>query len=155
MNIEWEIKKKAGNLRPRLHYRLALESFEIDLAVPMVRIISTIPKPADPWQGHVWPGTLERGRKPPEGVYELSSPSHKTGFSQAVLALPMRPDNSYPEVEESFLLLRCAYERALADAYANSAFETRGELEMSPEVRKRTAPAAAAARFLQVLGLAS
>ncbi len=155
MRIEWTIRKKTGHLRPKLHYRLALEAFEVDLAVPMVRIASTIPKPPDAWQSHVWPGTLERGEDPPKAVYDLCSPSHKTAYLEEVLTLPARPDNRYPEVEESFRRLRQSYETALFEAYQNSAFEIRGDLEMTPETKRRIAPAAAAARFLEAVGMAS
>jgi hypothetical protein len=154
MRIEWKIQKNAGHLRPKLRYRLSLEPFELSLAVPMVRISSTIPKPQDAWQSHVWPGTLECGGKCPTATYDLCTPSHKTGSADGVLTLPARPDNRYPEVEESFCRLRRAYESALMDAYRNSAFEVRGSMEMTSETRQRIAPAAAAARFLQAVGLA-
>ena len=155
MHIEWKIRKKAGHRRPKLDYRLALEPFEIELAVPMVRITSTIPKPPDPWQSHVWPGTLERGLQAPDAVYDLCTPSHKTGSCHEVLTMPARCDKCYPEVEQSFRELRRAYEQVLLEAYENSAFEIDGRLEMTAETKRRIAPAAAAARFVEALGLAS
>jgi hypothetical protein len=155
MLIEWRIQKKAGHLRPKLTYQVTLEPFELALAVPMVRITSTIPKPADAWQTHVWPGTKERGQETPMALYDLCSPSHKTGSCKEVLILPMRKDNSYPEVEESFLKLRESYEQVLLEAYENSAFETEGRLEMMPETKRRIAPGVAAARFLELVGTAS
>jgi hypothetical protein len=148
MRIEWKIQKKAGHLRPKLHYRITLETFEIDLAVPMVRIASTIPKPPDAGQHYVWPGTKECGRELPEEVYDLYTPSHKTGHCRETLMLPMRKEKDYPEVEASFIRLRQAYEEALLAAYANSAFETRGRLEMTTATKRQMAPAVAARRFL-------
>jgi hypothetical protein len=153
--IEWKIKKKAGHMRPKLTYQVTLEPFEVALAVPMVRIASTIPKPPDAGQHYVWPGTKECGREESSEVYNLFSPSHKTGSSKEMLTLPMREDNRYPEVEESFLKLRRSYEKALVEAYENSAFETEGRLEMTPETKRRIAPGVATARFLEVVGKAS
>jgi hypothetical protein len=150
MHIEWKILKQAGHLRPKLYYEITLDSFEIALAVPMVRMTSTIPKPPDAGQSHVWPGTKERGKELPTEVYDLCSPSHKTGRCKEMLMLPMRPDNHYPEVEASFLKLRRAYEKVLVEAYENSAFEIQGCVEMIPETKRRVAPGVVAARFLKL-----
>lgn len=155
MKIEWTINKKAGHLRPKLHYTITLEDFEIELAVPMVRMTSTIPKPPDAGQHYVWPGTKEYGKEKPEEAYDLCTPSHKTGHCREMLMLPMRPGNDYPEVEVSFRRLRRAYEKALLAAYANNAFETRGRLEMTPETKRCVAPAVVARRFLALVEQAS
>ncbi len=155
MRIEWIIKKRAGHLRPKLHYEITLEDFEIELAVPMVRITSTIPKPPDAGQHYVWPGTKECGRETPEEVYDLCAPSHKTGHCRDTLMLPMRRNNDYPEVEESFRELRRVYEDALLDAYANSAFEKQGRLDMTSATKRRIAPVVAVRRFLAVMDKAS
>ena len=148
MLIEWSIKKRAGHLRPKLEYRITLEEFEIELAVPMVRITSTIPRPPDPGRHFVWPDGMDSEREKPVAVYDLCAPSHKTGFWRETMMLPIREDNHYPEVEESFIKLRRVFEKALLSAYASSAFETRGTLEMTPETKQRIAPAVAAKRFL-------
>ena len=155
MLIEWEISKKAGHLRPKLYYWITLEPFEIELAVPMVRITSTIPKPPDAGQHYVWPGTKECGQELPVEVYDLCTPSHKSGRCREMVRLPMRCNNHYPEVEASFRLLRRTYEQALLEAYANSAFETSGRLEMTTETKRRIAPTVAARRFLAVVDKAS
>jgi hypothetical protein len=155
MHIEWTIHKRAGHLRPKLHYAVTLEDFEVELAVPMVRITSTIPKPPDAGQHYVWPGTKECGRETPEQVYDLCTPSHKTGHRREMLMLPMRRGNDYPEIEASFRELRRVYEQALLDAYANSAFETRGNLGMTSATKQRIAPSVAARRFLAVVDKAS
>ncbi|WP_028575820.1 hypothetical protein [Desulfonatronovibrio hydrogenovorans] len=153
MILEWKITKKAGHLRPKLHYLVRLEDFERDLAVPMVRITSTIPKPPEHWQGHVWPGTNELGSGYVPEYYDIFTPSHKTRELQEVLILPMQTDRQYPEVEESFLNLRRAYEEVLVAAYENSSYEQSGRLDMSLETKKIIAPRTAAARFLEALSV--
>ena len=150
MKIEWEIKKERGNLRPKLYYRAELESFEIKLGVPMVRITSTIPKPPDAWQSHSYPGRKERGCWIPEIFYELYSPSHKTIHFKETIHLPMRENCEYPEVEESFRLLRKEYEKCLKAAYHNAAFEIRGSLGISMETKKQIAPGITALKMLHV-----
>jgi hypothetical protein len=121
----------------------------------MVRITSTIPKPPDAGQHYVWPGTKECGKERPEAVYDLCAPSHKTGHCREMLMLPMRRNNAYPEVEASFRQLRRVFESALLEAYANSAFETHGRLEMTSATKKKIAPTVAAQRFLAMVDKAS
>ena len=150
MKIEWNIKKEQGNLRPKLYYWLALEPFEIKLGVPMVQVISTIPKPPDAWESHAYPKQKERGDWTPGMFYNLCSPSHKTGFSEVMVRLPMRENCQYPEVEESFLLLRKEYEKCLKEAYHNAAFEIRGSLDISRETKKQIAPGFVAAKMLKL-----
>ena len=117
----------------------------------MVTVTSTIPKPPDAWQHHVWPGTHERGKIASAEVYDLCTPSHKTITRKELLMLPMRPGNQYPEVEASFRALRCAYEKALLEAYENSSFQASGRLEMTLETKERIAPAVAAQKFLALV----
>ena len=155
MHIEWKIHKRAGHLRPKLHYAMTLEDFEIELAVPMVRITSTIPKPPDAGQHYVWPGTKECGREAPTQVYDLCSPSHKTGHCRETLMLPMRQANHYPEIEASFRKLREAYEDALMAAHTNCAFESKGQLDMTSVTKRCIAPAVATRRFLSLIDKAS
>ena len=151
MKIEWKIKKKRGNLRPKLYYKTELELFEIKLCVPMVQVVSTIPKPPDAWERHVYPGRKEReGCWNLETFYEICAPSYKTGSFEEMIRLPMRENCEYPEVEESFLLLRKKYEKSLKAAYHNAAFEMRGRLGISAETKKQIAPGITA---LKMLGL--
>lgn len=152
MNIQWEIIKKRGHLRPKLHYTIELEPFEISLAVPSVTVISTIAKPPDAWQSHVYPGRDERRDWSPDIHYELTTPNHKDGRLKNVLTLPFRESNAYPEVESSFSLLRASYEEALVTAYRNTAFEIRGELGMSPETKREIAPVVLAEKLLNCFG---
>lgn len=60
MRINWKIEKKRGNLRPTLTYSVSLEEHEKALALPPLRIVSNIPKPAEHWQEHCYPGQFER-----------------------------------------------------------------------------------------------
>jgi len=149
MKIEWKIKKEAGHLRPWLSYRLVLEPFEIRLAVPMVRITSTIPKPPDAWQRHVHPGTAEtKDGWAPEAFYEIVTPSHQTGCHREAISLPMRTSGKYPEVEASFMALRDVYEAALMAAYRNAAFEVRETLSLSDRAKRAIAPGVVAYQLL-------
>ncbi|MDD4701991.1 MAG: hypothetical protein PHI96_07180 [Desulfovibrio sp.] len=60
MQIEWKIAKKRGNLRPVLSYSVHLEDHEKALALPVVCIVSSIPKPDEDRQDYCYPGLLER-----------------------------------------------------------------------------------------------
>jgi hypothetical protein len=155
MLIEWNIAKKAGYRRPKLRYRVTLEPFEIDLAVPMVRITSTIPKPVDAWRSHRRPTASEPHTEEAEDVYPLFTPSHESGTCEEVLILPMRKDNHYPEIEASFRQLRQAYEDTLITAYENSAFEKTGRLEMTLDTKQRIVAGITANRFMEVITKAS
>ena len=66
MHIEWAINKDRGNLRPTLSYRVRLEEHEKALALPQVRVTSTIPRPEEHHTRYCYPGTMERaeGWKP-------------------------------------------------------------------------------------------
>ena len=112
MRITWKIEKKRGNLRPVLTYAVTLEDFERELATPPLSITSLIPEPPESWQEHCWPGQHERaGQDTPDDrpCYQLSIPSHKGRHGSQSLRLPWRENNSYPEVEASFRLLREAF----------------------------------------------
>ena len=150
MRIEWNIKKKRGNLRPKLYYKTELELFEIKLCVPMVQIVSTIPKPPDAWERHAYPGKKEReGVWDFETFYEIYAPSHETGCFEEMIRLPMRENCEYPEVEESFLLLRKEHEKNLKAAYQNAAFEIHGTLGISTETKKQIAPGIIALKMME------
>ena len=125
------------------------------MAVPVVRIKSTIPKPRESREHHIWPGTHEQGVHAPKECYLINTPSHKMKSQEELLMLPARPENTYPEVEESFRMLREAYEQALLTAYENSSFENQGRLEMTRATKERLAPAAAAQAFLSLVDKAS
>ncbi len=151
MKVEWKILKKRGNLRPVLTYSVILEDFEKALALPPLRVRSSIPEPADSWQDYCYPNQHERADgSTPKAFYELETPSHRGKAWPQTLRLPWREDNSYPEVEESFGLLREAYERMLRETYASAPMNVESSLSSSNDVRAYVAPGVAAARFLRM-----
>ena len=106
------------------------------------RIGSTILKPPDAWEKHAYPGKKERGVSwNLKTFYEICTPSYKTGSFEEMIPLPMRENCEYPEVEESFLLLRKEYEKSLKAAYHNAAFGIRGKLGITAETKREVAPA--------------
>ena len=127
MRIDWKITKKRGNLRPLLTYTVTLEEHEKALALPPLRVRSSIPEPEDSWQEHCYPGQMERaegGRH--VSCYELESPSHRGKSWPQTLRLPWREDNAYPEVEASFLAFRKAFESLLEQACASAPMQEEG-----------------------------
>lgn len=151
MNIEWKIEKKRGNYRPLLHYTIVLNEFERGLCLSAVRVQSVIPKPPESSWSYCWPGQNERGAWTPSDWYLLMSPSHKDGSSSQTLKLPWRESNAYPEVEESFALLREAFERELSRAVDSAPLNLVGSMEMSSSMRNSVAPAYAAQRILRAV----
>ena len=151
MRIEWTIAKKRGNLRPLLTYSVTLEDHEKALALPPLRVRSSIPEPEDSWQEYCYPGRLERAEGAmPASCYELEIPSHRGRSWPQTLRLPWRADNSYPEVEASFLALREAFEAMLAEACASEPMREQGALSSSASSRAFVAPAVLAERFLKM-----
>ncbi len=153
MKIDWKITKKRGNLRPVLTYCVTLEEYEKELALPPMRVLSTIPEPKDSWQEFCYPGQLERSAGEAAGdlpCYELEAPSHKGKSWPQTLRLPWREDNAYPEVEASFRAFRTAFEDMVRDAYASAPMNEDGSLSSSGSARMHVAPGVAAARFLRM-----
>ncbi len=149
MKIQWKITKKLGNIRPTLSYCFEVESFEKALALPPITIESTIPEPLDSWQEHCYPHQFERAEQIQyKGTYRLSLVSHKGKMWSQTLRLPWRQDNSYPEVEASFLLLREAFEAELARAHASKAMEESASLQLSTTASTTIAPSVLAEKFL-------
>ena len=148
MRITWHIAKKRGNLRPELSYDVVLEGHEKALALPYVRIDSTIPEPAASWQAHCYPHEHERAGQIPASVYQLATPNHAAGTLRQSLRLPWREDNVYPEVEASFQALRRAFEAAFAAAGASQPMDVRGELTLSAGLKRDLAPSLMADRLL-------
>jgi hypothetical protein len=152
MKIEWNIVKKRGNYRPVLHYTAVLNEFERSLCLPAVQVKSTIPKPPEAGWTFCWPGQNERGPWTPADWYYLMTPSHKDGKTSDSLKLPWRADNAYPEVEDSFTVLRTAFEAALSEALESAPLSTTGHLETSGTMRQIMAPAFMAQRILGSAG---
>ncbi len=152
MRIEWSIEKKRGNLRPILRYHVTMERHEEHLALPMVRIVSTIPEPPSSWQAFCYPNQFERAGIEPPGCHLLETPNHKRKKGGAELRLPWRENNAYPEVAESFAALRAAFEAELAAAHQSAPMCERGELVLRPAIREAIAPAVVAERLLRLAG---
>ena len=150
MRITWHIEKKRGNLRPQLFYDVLLEGHEKALALPYVRIDSTISEPAASWQAHCYPHEHERAGHAPAGVYQLATPNHAAGTLRQSVRLPWREDNAYPEVEASFRELRRAFEAALAAAHDSHPMDERGELALSASLKRELSPALMAERLLRL-----
>lgn len=149
MKIEWSIQKKRGNLRPTLSYSFIVEKFEKELALPPVRIISTIYEPLEAWQEHCYPEQYERADTPQyKEYYTLEIISHKGHLWPQKIRLPWREDNNYPEVEESFKRLRDAFESELARANASKPMEENASLQITDHANEVIAPAILAQRFL-------
>lgn len=149
MRIDWKITKKRGNLRPILTYSVALDEYEKSLALPPLRMMSTIPEPQDSWQDYCYPGQMERAEDAAAtSCYELETPSHRGRSWPQSLRLPWREDNAYPEVAESFELFRKYFEAMLEDAYASLPMEEENSISSSKESRIHIAPGMVAARFL-------
>ncbi|OBQ56852.1 hypothetical protein [Halodesulfovibrio spirochaetisodalis] len=149
MNIDWKIHKKRGNYRPVLTYTITLTEFEKSLAMPSVRITSTIPKPPETGWSHCWPDQHERADWTPSEYYQLMSPSHKAKDTLVTLKLPWRESNEYPEVEESLAALRDAFEEELVASMNSGAVNTQGSLKTSASAKGVIAPTFAAERILQ------
>jgi hypothetical protein len=149
MNIDWSISKKRGNYRPVLTYTITLTEFEKSLAMPSVRITSTIPVPPESGWTHCWPDQHERTDWTPSEYYQLMSPSHKAKDTLVTLKLPWRESNAYPEVEESLAALRDAFEKVLIDSMNSTAVTMKGNLTTCASAKGVIAPTFAAERILQ------
>ncbi|MCR5814769.1 MAG: hypothetical protein K6G15_09790 [Desulfovibrio sp.] len=150
MKITWTITKKRGYVRPTLTYHIELEEHEKALCLPAMRVTSSIPEPLDSWQEHCWPGQFERAEPPMLGKpYSLDIPSHQGRHGEQSLRLPWRVDNCYPEVEESFVHLRSAFEEELARAYASQPMAEEQTLKASADSKKQLAPGLVAERLLR------
>lgn len=151
MIIEWKIHKKPGNIRPLLTYWVKLEEHETALALPGVRMASSIPQPEESRQEHCYPGQYERANPPLfDGVYILESPSHKGCCTAKAFRLPWRENNEYPEVEASFALLREKLEEVLTAASQSQPMSVEGSLRTSAAARACIAPGVLAERFLRL-----
>ena len=140
MKIKWKIKKKKGNFRPTLSYSIILEDYERELAVPSVNILSRIPEISDPGQNYCLPNCNERDPSwRPGGYHYISVPYFKTGMTSGFIRLPFRDSGKYPEVEQSFALLRKAYEAVVNDAYGRAPINLSEELDISVATKKNIA----------------
>ena len=83
MHIEWNITKRRGNIRPVLHYTVTLEEHERELALPFIRVVSTIPEPPDSWQEFCYPGQHERAENPAKLMIWKSLPTKDVSGNRA------------------------------------------------------------------------
>lgn len=152
MRIDWIIEKKRGNLRPVLQYTVSLDDHEKELALPPVIITSCIPRPQEHWQEYCYPDHFERSGESSAtpDFHALEIPSHKGHSWVQHLRLPWRQDNTYPEVEESFKLLRNAFENELARAYASLPVKIENSLTTTSAAKASIAPGILAERFLRL-----
>ncbi len=150
MKIQWKIEKKRGNIRPVLKYSFVIESYERSLALPPIRVCSSIAEPVDSWQEHCYPQSHERAVDPQyKGFYSLEINSHKGKTWEQSLRLPWREDNAYPEVEASFELLREAFEQELLRADASLPMEEEHHLQITNSTQQSVATSVLAEKFLQ------
>ena len=153
MHIEWKIEKKRGNYRPKLSWKISLDEYEKNLALGSVEVESTLPKPPEEWEGFCYPGHNERvANWKAQAFYSLSTPCHKNKELEGSVRLPWREDNLYPEIEQSFDLLRGVFEQALRAAYDSLPLETGQQMNSSAPMKKHIASDLAAQRLLRAVG---
>ena len=154
MRITWDIDKKRGNHRPVLRYSIVLEEFERDLAVSSANILSTLPKLDAPHQPHCMPGEHERspGWKPRD-FHWISAPYFRDGIAEGSMRLPFRESGYYPEVEDSFSLLREQHENVIREAYSRSPIQHNGELDLTDKTRNSIAATLTARKMLSFCGV--
>lgn len=156
MRIQWNIHKKRGNFRPVLAWTITLETFEIDLAVDALTIKSLIPRVPNSHQAFCLPGVDERVHNwAPERYHYLSLPSVTYIKNREIrnnIRLPFRESGEYPEVEESFEMLKTSYEDILRQTYGHGPISERGEMDISSDTKKMIAAKVAGAKLLNLYG---
>jgi hypothetical protein len=149
MKIQWRIEKKRGNFRPGLAYTMELEEYERRLAVEAVNIRSLIPWIEAPNEPYCLPECHERATGwQPEEYHWLTAPFFRDGRRTGFIRLPFRESNDYPEVAQSFTLLREAHEQVVQRAWGWQPHCETGTLDLSPEVRRTIAAKVTAERML-------
>ena len=144
MHIEW----RRGNIRPVLHYTVTLEEHERELALPFIRVVSTIPEPPDSWQEFCYPGQHERAENPASGkTYDLEIPSHKGRlWKQTMRKLEKSPPTNELLTNDNYPRLLITGE--LKAAYGSLPMDESNSLETSFDARRFIAPGILAERFL-------
>lgn len=149
MHIVWQIEKQLGNHRPRLSYILELEEYERRLAVEAVNIHSLIPRIEAPHQTFCLPKCFERDANwQPLDYHWLTAPFFRDGRRNGFIRLPFRESGRYPEVEQSFALLREAHEEVVRRAYNWGPISEAGRLDISSDGRRAIAASLTAERLL-------
>lgn len=153
MKINWQIKKKRGNFRPRLTYTITLESFEKKLAIHAVQVESHIPMIPSSHLSYCMPGEHERSPSwKPDRYHVFQVPYFKDGYIDGFIRLPFKDSGQYPEVVASFKKLREAYEKKVISVYAHPPLEQTGSLDISKDTRSQIASRVTADRLLSLFG---
>lgn len=153
MKINWQIKKKRGNFRPRLTYAITLESFEKELAIHAVQVESHIPMIPRSHLSYCLPGQHERSVSwKPHRYHVFQVPYFKDGHMDGFIRLPFKESGQYPEVVSSFKKLRKEYEKKVCNVYAHPPMDQTGSLDISEETRTRIASRVTANRLLSIFG---
>ena len=153
MKIKWSIEKQQGNFRPVLEYKITLEEFEKDLAMHTVRVTSRIPKIPESIQRFCLPDTMEREADwKPKAFHVIYTPSFSRGELKNKLILPYQNDTEFAMVEDSFKLLRQAFETELQAARDSMSVFQRHEMCLTDETRQKMATDIAASKMLNLVG---
>ena len=153
MEINWQIKKKRGNFRPRLTYTITLESFEKKLAIHAVQVESHLPMIPSSHLSYCLPGQHERSLSWKPGRYHVFQvPYFKDGYIDGFIRLPFKDSGQYPEVVSSFKKLREEYEKKVRSVYAHPPLEQTCSLDISEDTRSRIASRVTASRLLSLFG---
>ncbi|MCG8548844.1 MAG: hypothetical protein MI799_00420 [Desulfobacterales bacterium] len=153
MKINWQIKKKRGNFRPRLTYTITLESFEKKLAIHAVQVESHIPMIPSSHLSYCLPGEHERSPSwAPDRYHVFQVPYFKDGYTDGFIRLPFKESGQYPEVVSSFKKLREAYEKKVINVYAHPPLEQTGSLDISEDTRSQISSRVTADRLLSLFG---
>jgi hypothetical protein len=153
MKINWKVEKKRGNFRPMLTYNISLEEHEAAIAMHAINIAGTIPRVPEGNRSWCSPCCDEREDGwQPESFHYISVPHFKNGSSSGCIRLPFRESREYPEVEESFKMLRTAYEEVVREVYSWKPVSEEGELNITSETKEQIAASIAAQKMLNLFG---
>lgn len=153
MKIKWKIDKQRGNFRANLTYTIILEDYERRLAVCAVNICSFIPIIPKPNQNYCLPCCDERSPDwTPDDYHYLNVPYFKVGELSNFIRLPFKESGHYPEVAQSFMKLRDAYEEVVKEAYRWQPVSKTAELDISQETKTYIAAKVTAQKMLALYG---
>ena len=153
MKINWIIEKQRGNFRPMLKYSISLEEHEEAIAMHAINMESLIPRVPEGSRAWCSPNCDEREDGwQPESFHYISVPHFKNGSSSGCIRLPFRKSGEYPEVEESFTMLRTAYEKVVREVYSWEPIREEGELSITTETKEQIVATIAAQKMLNLFG---
>ncbi len=153
MIIKWTIEKQLGNFRPVLSYEITLEGFEKKLAVATVEVTSAIAQVPESRNRFCLPNSNERvAGWQPAAFHRISTPGFRRGVTQKRILLPFVSANEFVEVEESFSLLRSAFEKEMQLTKNSKPVLIRKELRLTEETNRLMAKDIVAHKMLQLVG---